>query len=191
MEFFDKTKGIKTLTAKFDYVKNHFQYDVMNSWNCWTTIANNVKIYNLHFTRYEEDEFWSIYGDENLANEFYNLINLKLRDFENNNKDFKLYFNGRSDGYLVLKGDKYFDEKLSDICSCENYKELLDDYKGYYDFKTAQDITKDCINYIFECVKSFDEFCDDLLNYVKGILNNSTITEEERTETIKYKTLNY
>ncbi len=47
MNFFNQTKGIRTLNDKFNYVKNHYKYYTLNSWNGLCSIANNVKIYNL------------------------------------------------------------------------------------------------------------------------------------------------
>ena len=75
------------------------RYYTMNSWNLSTSLAYNLKIYNVI--------------DEELQNACYDLldvdyfyedyINPLIRDFEEKyNYEWQAGFNGRSDGYLVL-----------------------------------------------------------------------------------------
>ena len=58
-------KGIDITNAKqmFKFLRGHYMYDTMNSWNGLKSIANNVKIYNLKLDgdawnalRYLEDD---------------------------------------------------------------------------------------------------------------------------------------
>ena len=57
--YFDGLKE-KTLESKFEYIKDHFVYDILNSWNNLQSIANNVKIFNLKLTRKQEDRFFEL-----------------------------------------------------------------------------------------------------------------------------------
>ena len=57
MVFFDKTQKIKTSKQKFNYLKEHFKYYTMNSWNGLASIASNVKVYNLSLTKEQRDRF--------------------------------------------------------------------------------------------------------------------------------------
>ena len=44
----------KTIEQKYQYLKNHCQYDIMNSWNNLESFANNVKIYNMGLTNEQQ-----------------------------------------------------------------------------------------------------------------------------------------
>ena len=45
-------KGIDITNDKqmFNFIKNHFEYYTMNSWNRLASIANNVKLHRMHLT---------------------------------------------------------------------------------------------------------------------------------------------
>lgn len=44
---FYKKVDIRKPKDMIDYLKNHFRYDTMNSWNRATSYANNVKIHRV------------------------------------------------------------------------------------------------------------------------------------------------
>ena len=52
---------------KFDYIKNHFRYNTMSSWNRVTSFANNVKIHNLGFTKEQQDKYYTIFCNPNFS----------------------------------------------------------------------------------------------------------------------------
>lgn len=165
LNFFNKTENIITLEDKFNYIKNHFKYWTMNSWNGLVSIANNVKLYKLGLTSEQLDKAYSLLDCEN----FYNEINLLIYD-----SGLEVGFNGRSDGYLVLHN---FENNGCAVESWywdyENFNKLYPDY----DHETIQDI----INYDFELVKDFDILCDKLREQLIYQIENSEIKMQEYT----------
>lgn len=95
--------GLKenTIEKKYQYLKNHFNYDVLNPWNGLKTIANNVKIYNLGLTNEQEDNFFEI---NRIDPDFFDYLNnFDIEEFERLTQT-KIYFNGRSRGlYYTLR----------------------------------------------------------------------------------------
>lgn len=83
----------RTLKQKYQYLKNHFEYDILNSWNQLKTIANNVKVYNMGLTNEQQNNFFLINEiDNNFL--YYETISI-IKEFEQLTKT-KIYFNGRS-----------------------------------------------------------------------------------------------
>ena len=91
--FFYTGLNEKTLEQKYQYLKNHFEYDIMNSWNDLKSIANNVKIYNLNLTSDQQDRYFELdtIDPDFLYYEFINII----QEFEKITKT-KIFFNRRS-----------------------------------------------------------------------------------------------
>lgn len=180
----------KTLEQKFQYIKNHYVYNVMNSWNRLQSIANNIKIYNLELTNEQIDKFFELISiDEELL---YANLQFSIEDFEDITNT-NIFFNGRSNGYLVIvpKFDQYnkrmnildlfFDDNIYDYDTLKEFKkESLDTAYG----KDNEDIN----NNLEECyylLKSFDLLCDLLREELIYMLNNAKIKEKkETTETI-------
>lgn len=196
-EFFNKTKGIKTLKDKYDYINKHFYYFTMNSWNRTTSIANNIKAYNLPLSREQRNKFFEILADESLNNEFYADINSIINDYIENEKvkynNIDVFFNGRNGGYLVLtpanSNKNIINELITDF---DNYNEALQDLKGWRStHKEAQAELKEAILNDFEVVKSFDVFCDELLSQTIYILDNAKIESIEYYKKEVQKTLIY
>lgn len=178
----------KTLEQKFQYIKNHYVYNVMNSWNRLQSIANNIKIYNLELTNEQIDKFFELISiDEELL---YANLQFLIEDFEDITNT-NIFFNGRSNGYLVIvpKFDQYnkrmnildlfFDDNIYDYDTLKEFKkESLDTAYG----KDNEDIN----NNLEECyylLKSFDLLCDLLREELIYMLNNAKI--KEKTEVIE------
>ncbi len=178
----------KTLEQKFQYIKNHYVYNVMNSWNRLQSIANNIKIYNLELTNEQIDKFFELISiDEELL---YANLQFTIEDFEDITNT-NIFFNGRSNGYLVIvpKFDQYnkrmnildlfFDDNIYDYDTLKEFKkESLDTAYG----KDNEDIN----NNLEECyylLKSFDLLCDLLREELIYMLNNAKI--KEKTEVIE------
>ena len=195
--FFNKTKGIKTLKSKFEYINEHFTYFTMNSWNRTTSIANNIKAWSLPLSREQRDKLFDILADENLSNHFYADINHTIREYiakekaEYNNID--VYFNGKSGGYLVLTPANSIrnitNELIADFDDYEQALQYLKDCGSTH--KEAQEELKAAILNDFEVVKSFDIFCDELLNQTVYILDNAKIESNEYYKKEVQKTLIY
>ena len=149
----------------FDFLVNHFTYDTMNSWNGLRSIANNVKIYRLPvddveaFQALEEDEYFS--------------INQTCRDWEDDHPGYKVGFNGRSGGYLVLYNDHNnghcFDRDVLCPCKYDNYEDWKEDVQEQWgSLKAYHPILVDQV----KLVQEFDKLCDDLIDVLRGLVND-------------------
>lgn len=98
-----------------DYLRNHFRYSTMNSWNHATSYACNLKIYGLGL----EPEIESKLYDMLDTREFLLMRQEALYLFNAaHNFRWQAGFNGRSGGYLVLyQGDLKPSGYLS-YCTC-------------------------------------------------------------------------
>lgn len=96
----------KTLESKFEYIKEHYTYNVMNSWNNLESIANNVKIWNLELTNEQIDKFLELLDID--SDYIYDILNILIEDFEDITGT-QIFFNGRNGGHLVMipKFDEY------------------------------------------------------------------------------------
>lgn len=206
MNYFSKKVNLKNKTEMINFLKNHFRYWTMNSWNRSTSYAHNVKLYNLGLTREQEDKAYEMMETE----EFYDDINWLIRDFEEEH-DYKWQagFNGRSGGYLVLySGGKKELEYKSRCTECGqlNYKtveETGDCYCGKCGANARQNLTAPAYRIYsqpgkaidqdedFEewsmtdlkervkLVQEFDKLCDDILAVVVNMVDNYHVEEEE------------
>ena len=179
MNFFNQTKGIKTLNDKFNYVKNHYKYYTMNSWNGLWSVANNVKIYNLGLSSEQQDKAYEFMECEN----FYDEINFLIND-----SGLNVGFNGRSGGYLVLYN------KENNCCAVDDsfynfssYKDFLNCEKEGEKLRTSQENCRCIIENDFELVKAFDILCDDIRAQLIYTIENCEIITEEYTTTHERK----
>lgn len=94
-------KSIQSLTTSelTEYLKNHFRYFTMHSWNVSTSYAQCVKFRELDLTT---DEINACY-DMLQVKEAWDEVTAILRRFnERWEQRWQIGFNGRSSGYLVL-----------------------------------------------------------------------------------------
>lgn len=88
-----------TREEMIEFLRDHFRYNSMNSWNRSTSYARNVKLHRLDLTREQENRAYEIIQ----ADGAYDKINGIIRDFGvTNDYRYQIGFNGRSGGYLVL-----------------------------------------------------------------------------------------
>lgn len=156
--FFRKSVNKNSVKDMFNFLKNHYKYNTLNSWNGLKSIANNVKLYGLEL----EGDYWSAY--KLLMEEEYFTINDMIGEFEFKHPDYKVYFNGRSGGYLVLYNANNNGSILPDYI--EDYQDY-EDFKQYY-VKEYNELIKDYkqnFQYYTQLVQDFDELCDDLRLY--------------------------
>ena len=191
--FFDGLKE-KTLESKFEYIKDHFTYDIMNSWNNLESIANNVKIFNLKLTREQENRFFELV---NIDEEYiYDTLNDDIELFKDLG-DFNIFYNGRNGGYLVIVPDfklynknmnildLFFSDNIYEYNTFKEYKkESLDSSYGY-DNTDFNDKLEEC----YFLLKAFDKLCDILRADLIYILNNAKIEEEKILEEHIEKTI--
>lgn len=165
---FYKSVNKNSVKDMFEFLNNHFTYWTMNSWNRLESIANNVKVYNLKL----DYEILDI-----LQADDYFTINMMIEDWEAEHKGYKVGFNGRSGGYLVLYNDDSNGNILPSWLDYDNYDDFKNDYIKVYYNKVAD--IKDDIKYYVELVQDFDKLCDDLLEQCKYMLENCKVVEKE------------
>lgn len=158
----------------FNFLKEHFEYPIMNSWNRLESIANKVKLYDLGLS-----------GDwctalSLLESGEYDTLTFMIQDWEREHPTYEVYFNGRSGGYLVLKDKGYNGHVLPDmITDNEDYEEYKDCCK--YNFGSVKANREELVYYT-KLVQDFDRLCDELRDYVDELSNLSyEIMEMEKS----------
>nr|DAK86226.1 MAG TPA: hypothetical protein [Caudoviricetes sp.] len=193
MKHFNKTTKNMTLSQKFDYIKNHYTYFTMNSWNGLSSIANNVKLHNLPLTKEQDDKAWQIVCSETMSQQlwdccFYGYI----YEFTQHYNNYRVYSNGRSGGYLVLcNKDNNRNVVNEDIENSENYKELVKNFKEWYGWShiDAQHEARQEIEDTFDLIVAFDDLCDNILAEFIGVLDNVKIKQKKYTQELEYSIL--
>ena len=149
----------------FDFLVNHFTYDTMNSWNDLRSIANNVKVYNLPFD----------YGEalQALQEDDYFSINQTIRYWEDDHPGYKVGFNGRSGGYLVLY-NSHNNCHVFEHIECaphryDNYENWKADVKEQWGSLKAYHPT--LVDQV-KVVQEFDKLCDDLVDVLRGLIDD-------------------
>ena len=157
-------KGIDITNDKqmFNFLKDHYQYYTMNSWNRQKSIAHNVKLYNLNL-----DGDWTVamryLFDESDAGLLQMYIEDEIRAFEEEYRWYKVGFNGRSGGYLVLYNA---DNNTSVLPDCLDY-DTYEDFKteAHWDGYRVTDFDRE-LREAVEIVREFDKLCDRLRDLV-------------------------
>ena len=99
-----------------EFLEKHFRYSTMNSWNCSTSYANNMKIYELDLPSETEEKLLDMLGCEEFWDRIHKLCGLFG---EQHNYAWQASFNGRSGGYLVLyQGESRPSEYKSYCTNC-------------------------------------------------------------------------
>lgn len=173
--FYTPYVDIASVKSMWHFLKNHFTYSTMNSWNGQKSIAHNVKVYNLKL----DGDWWSVLRyltDEADPGALQIFIDDEIREFENAHPYYKVGFNGRSGGYLVLYNKDNYRTVLPDC---------VDDYDSYEDFKADQRgygcTVSDCkseLREAVEIVREFDKLCDRLRDLVNAYSLRSFDTDK-------------
>jgi len=98
--FYEKV-NLRSKKAMVDFLRGHFRYYTMNSWNRSTSYANCIKVHEVsHNTKRVDNE--TLFGM--LCCDTWNTIMTKiLSGFDaEHSYEWQIGTNGRSDGYLVL-----------------------------------------------------------------------------------------
>ena len=164
-------KGIDITNDKqmFNFLKDHFQYYTMNSWNRSKSIAHNVKIYNLHLS----GDHWTALTF--LQDDDYCVVNMMIEDWEAEHHGYKVGFNGRSGGYLVLySADNCRCILPDDVDDSETYEEYKSYCREYYGSVKAN--RRDLVETV-KLVQDFDRLCDQLRDYVDELSNRNFLIE--------------
>lgn len=157
-------KGIDITNDKqmFNFINSHYQYDTLNSWNKLQSIANNVKLYNLNL-KGDWTKALDLLFSEGESDLVYN-INDMLEDWEYAHKGYKLGFNGRSSGYLVLYNENNCKSILPDILQNDNYEDFKEDVRYWYG---GLKYYRHELQFYTKLIQDFDKLCDDLRDLVE------------------------
>lgn len=156
----DESKALPSIDEIKSYLKEHFRYWTMNSWNALKSYAHNVKLYNLGMEKedFNENKVYDFIFAEHAEYDM-DICDL-ISMFETDTDDeYTAVFNGRSDGYLVLC------EKRSPCRSIDAYPDELDE------FNDRELIER------FKIVKRFDTLADD----IRAVLFDHALRSKTRT----------
>ena len=111
--FFQKV-DMRSRGEMVSFLKNHFRYNTMNSWNRSTSYANCLKINSLGLQSDIVDKLYEMIGMDS----FYKEINKLIYQFDfDHNYQWQCGFNGRSSGYLVLYTGGYENSEHKSYCT--------------------------------------------------------------------------
>ena len=189
------------------FLKKHFRYNTMNSWNKSTSYANNIKLHNVDKPDdVDNDAWWEILWTTDWQNQLSDLLENFGRRHE---WQWQAGINGRSGGYVVLyrggiKPSGY--KSYCTHCGQKNYQDVPEgeigicgrcDTKARVNFKQThmqvfswpgkdvdmhesfEDWTLGELRQRVELVQDFDRLCDDIVSAYCEICKNYRISEEE------------
>lgn len=203
MKKFHKKIDYRSRKAMVGFLKDHFRYDTMSSWNRSSSYANNMKIHSLGLTSEQASRLYDIMDCEGA----YDTINELTDEFDRENDyAWQAHFNGRSGGYLVLHsgglkdtgyksfcascGQRNFRTVEESGCTCGrcgkdtrvNYKHpLMQKYASGRSVDKNEDFEEWSIEELRErcrVVERFDILCDDIVEEAVR-LSSSVETVEE------------
>ena len=189
------------------FLKNHFRYNTMNSWNRSTSYANNIKLHQIDKPEsIDSDTWWGMLW----ITQWQEKLNDLLQEFGRQHEwQWQAGINGRSGGYVVLyrggiKPSGY--KSYCTHCGQKNYQAVADgqvgicgrcDAKARVNFKQTDmqiftwpgksvdeyedfdDWTLSKMRERVELVRDFDKLCDDIVSAFIDTCRNYRIAEEE------------
>ena len=160
------TTGVDICNTKsmWNFLKKHYTYYTLNSWNRQKSIAHNVKLYNLDL-----DGDWTVamryifdVADSGLLQM---QIEDEIREVEEKYPYYEVASNGRSGGYLVIYEKQghgsILPECVSDYDTYEDFKEDIKSWSG----APVSDFNHE-LREAVEIVREFDRLCDRLRDLV-------------------------
>lgn len=203
MNHFERHIEEGTRAEKLAFLKNHYRYNTMNSWNRSSSYANIVKLHTLPIPKEYRDKAYELISMD--AYEFWDDVHSLIADFREET-GYTAGFNGSSGGYIVLyEAKKVLDEHKSfcpecgqrnfqvateghdkcGVCGAKriNYQKPLYRWDTYLrrsidqdeDFEEWEDYA---INRRVALVTRFDRLCDEILDTFLEYLANYEIEEE-------------
>lgn len=189
------------------FLKEHFRYNTMNSWNRSTSYANNIKLHNIDKpSDVNNDTLWEMLW----VTGWRNILSELLEDFDRkHNWRWQAGINGRSGGYVVLyrggiKPSGY--KSYCTHCGQKNYQAVPEgqtgicgrcDAKARINFRQTHmqvftwpgknvDMYEDFEGWTVsdlrervELVQDFDRLCDDIATTYLNLCRNYRVAEEE------------
>lgn len=200
---FEREIDLENKNEMVSFLKNHFRYFTMNSWNRCSSYANNMKIYNLGLPEATKDKLYDMLDVEDVQFRLGDLI----YDFAvERGYQWQAGWNGRSGGYLVLYpgGRKKLDYKsCCTSCGQLNYKTVEESgcrcghcgkdtrvdltFPVYQSFTTGKSVDDDedfeewDLDELQERVKlvmDFDRLCDDIVAEAAYMADECEVKEE-------------
>lgn len=133
-----------------DYLKSHYRYHTLNSWNNSSSYAHDVKIHRLGLPPGLKDKAYEAIEAEDYQQDVRHLVG----EFDAyHGYEYQAGFNGRSGGYLVLyQGGRRADGSI--FCWPGRSLDQGEDFSDWDDFDLLKRV---------QIVESFDKLRDDLL----------------------------
>lgn len=128
---FYKEVNFKKRGEMIAFLKQHFRYHTMNSWNRATSYANNIKLYNIDKPGdIDDNTWWEMLG----ITDWQEKLSGPLEEFgKSHNWLWQAGINGRSGGYVVLYPGGIQPSGYKSYCThCgqKNYQPVPDGQKG-------------------------------------------------------------
>ena len=205
MRKFSESVDLRSRQEMTDFLRNHFRYNTMNSWNQATSYACNLKIHRLGLESEIESKLYDMLGTQ----EFYCLRQDALGLFnEMHDYQWQAAFNGRSGGYLVLYQGELRPSGHLSYCTCcgqRNFRSVKDTGNvcgacgkpSRVDFSTppkksvtfpgrGTDMDEDYEEWSLhelrnrvKLVQELDSLADDLVSQAIRLANEYDVVEEE------------
>jgi hypothetical protein len=155
--FFYKAVNKRSRQDLVNFLQEHERYHVMNSWNGVWTFANKVKVHYMSLPKELLDRaFELVCCDGPFRYRWERQLSSRLSQFEQEQGGYyKMGFNGRSGGYLILVGKDFA---------------TLNQDPGEYEDRYSW--TMSCLQSRVGLVQDFDRMCDiireDFIYYCQG-----------------------
>ena len=197
--------NLKKRGGMIAFLKKHFRYHTMSSWNQSTSYANNIKLHNVAKpSDIDSDIWWEMMG----ISEWQEKLSDLLEDFGRKyNWLWQAGINGRSGGYAVLyqggikpsgyksycthcgqKNYQLVPEGQDGICGRCNAKARINfkqthmqifSWPGKSVDENFENWTLSQIRDRVELIQDFDQLCDSIVDEYVSTCRNYRITEEE------------
>lgn len=171
--FYVKGVDIASTKSMWNFLKEHLTYDTLNSWNRQASFANNVKLYNLNL-----DGDWTVVMrylfDEADCGGLQAMIDGEIQTFnEEHYPNYRVGFNGRSNGYLVLYNEDGYGTVLPEcVADYDTYEDFKEEVKAGWNAYNVSDFNKELRDTV-ELVRDFDKLCDRLRDIVNDYSTRS------------------
>ena len=163
--FYKTGVDIASTKSMWNFLKNHFTYWTMNSWNRQQSIAHNVKVRNLKLEGDSSTVLKYLFDEADCAG-LQTRIDDEISAFEQDNPYYRVSFNGRSGGYLVLYNKNDNGSILPEcVDQYDSYKDFKEEVRSGWNGYRVSDFDRELRDTV-EIVREFDKLCDRLRDIV-------------------------
>ncbi|MCW8966872.1 MAG: hypothetical protein OQK82_09345 [Candidatus Pacearchaeota archaeon] len=203
--FYEKNVDRRNRQSMVDFLKSHFRYSTMNSWNGSTSWANCIKIHRLGLDREQLDRAY-----EFLETEYWHYLDETIHQFQiDMDFQYTIGINGRSGGYAVVyksakepSGYKSFCTSCgqqnfktvaesNDICGVCHKPDRVDYQKthmvlkswpgqpiGDHDYEDPDEWSMYMLRKEVELVCAFDRACDQMRESFINLIDTCVVKAE-------------